>query len=203
LKKYSKYTLFGIIGLTGCIAVVAGDIIGIALHEKHDPISDTISMLAMGKYGWIQDWGLDIFAVGLFALAIGLYLFKNNGKRWLAGLTLFVLMAITLILIAEHNQYAGRPGNSIHRTLVLILAGLFLLLNFLISNGLKKVHPSLQRVSLWIGGFWLLMAPLFPLVPDGWDGAYERLVCVLMVALPAIISYRLLTFDDARSKNSA
>lgn len=186
----------------GCVAVIAGDIIGIAVHEKHDPISDTISMLAIGKYGWIQDWGVDILALGFLAAATGLYTWKRKGTKWIIGLITMVLISIDLVLIAEHNQYAGRPGYTIHRELVYILAGLFLILSILISFGLKSLKPYLKRFSLWIASLWLIFAPLLPLIPDSWDGAYERLVSTLLVIWLAVISYHLIKLKGSKSEKS-
>lgn len=186
----------------GCVAVIAGDIIGIAVHEKHDPISDTISMLAIGKYGWIQDWGVDILALGFLAAATGLYTWKRKGTKWIIGLITMVLISIDLVLIAEHNQYAGRPGYTIHRELVYILAGLFLILSILISFGLKSLKPYLKRFSLWIASLWLIFAPLLPLIPDSWDGAYERLVSTLLVIWLAVISYHLIKLKGSRPEKS-
>ncbi len=125
MRKELIYKICGIIGILGCLGVIAGDIIGIMVHEAHNPISNTISMLAIGKYGWIQDLGLDILAVGFLALAAGLYAWKRSGTKWIISLIILVLIAVDIILIAEHNQYAGRPGNTIHRKLVYALALLF------------------------------------------------------------------------------
>ena len=69
--KTSKSRLLqvcGYIGLFGCIAAVVTDIIGIIVVEKHNPISETISALAITKYAWIQDLGLNLFALGLDSL---------------------------------------------------------------------------------------------------------------------------------------
>jgi hypothetical protein len=199
MQKSLIYKICGVLGIIGCIAVLAGDIIGIALHEEHNPISNTISMLAIGKYGWIQDWGLNILALGYLAIAFGLYTWKNTGTKWIISLIILVLISGDIIMIAEHNQYAGRPGNNIHRTLVYILAGLFLILNILISFDLKSLHPSLKKFSLWIAGLWLVLAPLLPLIPDGWDGAYERLICSLLVVWPAVVSYHLFRSSGSAS----
>lgn len=179
------------LGILGCFAVLTGDIVGIAVHEAHNPISNTISMLAIGKYGWIQDVGLDIFALGFLAIAVGLFFWKNRGTKWLISLLIIVLISIDLVLIAEHNQYAGRPGYTIHRKLVYILAVLFPALNFLICFDLKKLNNFLKKFSLYTGFIWLILAPFFPLIPDKWDGAYERFVCALLVIWPAVISYHL------------
>lgn len=186
------YKISGLIGVIGCIAVLAGDVIGIIVHEKHDPISDTISMLAIGKYGWIQDWGLDIFALGCMALAIGLFSLKSTGGKWLFSLLLLVFLGVNILLIAEHNQYAGRPGENIHRTLVYILAGLFLMLNILISYDINILRQGLKKFSRWVAFLWLILAPLLPLIPDNWDGAYERVVCLLLVVWSATVAYYLL-----------
>ena len=177
--------------MLGCAGVIITDIVGIALHEKHDPISDTISMLAIGKYGWIQDWGLDILAFGFLALAVGLFIWKSSGIKWIISLIIIVLISIDLVMIAEHNQYAGRPGYSIHMPLVYTLAGLFLILTIIISFDLQNLRAFLKRFSLWIAGLWLVLAPLLPLMPDSVDGAYERFTCSLITIWLSVVSYQL------------
>ncbi|MBZ9730310.1 DUF998 domain-containing protein [Salegentibacter sp. JZCK2] len=199
MQKSLIYKICGALGIFGCFVVIAADLIGIALHEKHDPISDTISMLAIGKYGWIQDWGLDILALGYFALAVGLFTWKRSGTKWIISLIILVLISINLVFIAEHNQYAGRPGYNIHRELVYILAGLFLVLTILISFDLKYLKPFLKRFSFWIAALWLIFAPVLTLIPDSLDGAYERIVCSLLVIWPTVVSYHLYKFSGSES----
>lgn len=198
MQKSLIYKICGALGIIGCVGVIAASIAGIAVHENHDPISDTISMLAIGKYSWIQDWGLDILAFGYLALALGLYTWKGKGAKWIISLIIIVLISINLVFIAEHNQYAGRPGYTgynIHRTLVYILAGLFLVLNILISFDLKSLKPFLKPFSLWIAALWLVFALLLPLIPDTLNGAYERLICILLLVWPATVSYQLIKFQ--------
>ena len=192
MSKKFIYKTCGVIGILGCVAVLATDLIGIALHEAHNPIKNTISMLAIGKYGWIQDLGLDILAIGFLALAIGLYTWKSSGTKWIIGLIILVLISVDLILIAEHNQYAGRPGDKIHRKLIYALALLFPALVLLTSFDLKSLKPYLKKFSFWIAGLWLVLAPLLPLVPDSINGAYERLVCALIVIWLGTVSYNLI-----------
>ncbi|SKB49534.1 Protein of unknown function [Salegentibacter holothuriorum] len=201
MSKEIIYKTCGVIGVLGCVAVLAADLIGIALHEAHNPISNTISMLAIGKYGWIQDWGIDILAVGFFALAIGLYTWKNSGTKWIIGLVILVLIGVDLIMIAEHNQYAGRPGHKIHRKLVYALAVLFPAVVLLTSFDLKMLKPYLKKFSFWIAGLWLVLAPLLPLMPDSLDGAYERLVCTLIVIWLGTVSYNLI-YSYKKTKNT-
>ena len=110
-KSSNKLSLVcGIIGIFGCISVIIADIIGIIVVEKHNPISETISALAITKSAWIQDTGLNLYAAAMIACAIGLYAWNLEGVRWKIAAVLLGLLGIDIILIAEHNQYAGRPG---------------------------------------------------------------------------------------------
>lgn len=198
MQKSTIYKICGTIGIFGCVVVIAANLIGILVHEKHDPISDTISMLAIGKYGWIQDWGIIILALGYLALAVGLYTWKRKGFKWIISLIILVLISADLVLIAEHNQYLGRPGTNIHLELVYLLAGLFLLLTILISFDLIYLKTYLKKFSLWIASLWLVSAPLLQLIPDNLDGAYERLVCILFVVWPAVVSYHLFKLSGSK-----
>ncbi len=190
------YRISGILGMAGCLGVIASDIIGIAVHEAHDPISDTISMLAIGKYGWIQDLGLDFLGIGFIAVAIGLFNYQKKGWKWKTSLAILVLIAVDILLIAEHNQYANESEETIHRRLVYLLAFLFPLLCFLSSFGLKSIKPSLKRFSFWIAGLWIILAPLFPFVPDSLDGAYERLTCSLIALWLLVTSYQIFSLPE-------
>jgi len=135
---------------------------------------------------------LNLLALGYFALAVGLYTWKRGGTKWIISLIILVIISIDLVFIAEHNQYTGRPSYNIHIELVYLLAGLFLILTILISFDLKQLRPFLKRFSLWIASLWLISAPFLPLIPDTLDGAYERIICTLLVVWPAVISYNLL-----------
>ncbi len=191
MKKKFIYKICGFLGILGSIAVVITDLIGIAVHEDHNPVKNTISMLAIGKYGWIQDLGLDFLAIGFAAVSVGLFIWKRRGTKWILSLIIQILIAIDIILIAEHNQYAVQSENTIHRKLVYVLAGLFLILNILISQDLKSLKGFLKKFCLWIAALWLVFAPLLPLIPDSLNGAYERLICSLIVIWLGTVAYYL------------
>ncbi|NJL01033.1 MAG: DUF998 domain-containing protein [Spirulinaceae cyanobacterium SM2_1_0] len=184
----------GLLGLLGCATVVITNIIGILVVDAHNPISDTISGLAIGKYAWIQDFGLDVFAVGLIACAIGLYVFRRGGIRWRVGVLLLGILGFDIFLIAEHNQYANRvdsDGAAIHLYCVYVLGILFALLTFLTASGLRKLGESWYRFGLWTSLIWTVAAPLFLITPTGWDGIYERGVALIMVTWVVGISWLL------------
>lgn len=196
-KRSSGSLLFlicGAIGLLGCVAVIAADIIGIIVVESHNPISDTISALAIEKAAWIQDIGLDFYAAGIIACAVGLYFWNLGGTKWTIGVILLGLLGIDIILISEHNQYAGRPGvgAAIHIYCVYALALLFTALTLLIASGLRKVHRNWYRYTMATAIFWIVLAPIFFFVPDNIDGAYERFISLITIAWIAAMSWLLI-----------
>ena len=184
----------GIIGIFGCFAVIITNIIGIIVVEKHNPISETISALAINKYAWIQDTGLDLYAAAMIACAIGLYAWNLGGTKWKIGTVLLLLLGIDVIVIAEHNQYAGREeiGASIHIQCVYIFAFLFTALTLLLASGLRKVGRNWYRFSIGISLVWIVLAPIFFFVPTNIDGAYERFISLITIAWVAAISWLLI-----------
>lgn len=185
----------GAVGVLGAFAVALADLVGIALVEQHDPISETISELAIGRYAWVQDLGIDLLAVGVVACAAGLYLWRAGGAAWKAGVLLLFVLGIDLVLIAEHNQYAGRPGTPgavIHIYLVYALYGIVALASLLLSFGLERAGRAWQRFGLAVFAGWTLLAPLFFVVPTAWDGAYERLMGALLVTWIAALAWLLI-----------
>ncbi len=184
----------GLIGLAGSAMVVLANLIGIIVRDGYNPIAQTISDLAIGDYAWIQDYGLDAYAVALLACAVGLYRWRAGGKWWEGTAILLLLLAFDIVLIAEHNQYAGRPGRgaAIHLQLVYILGLLFTLIPLSFALGARTLSKRWFRFSLGITIAWLVGGPVFFFVPDGWDGGFERLVGLLMFAWTAAISWLLI-----------
>ncbi|WP_019507775.1 DUF998 domain-containing protein [Pleurocapsa sp. PCC 7319] len=184
----------GVIGIIGCIAAIATDIIGIIVVKDHNPISETISSLAIEKSAWIQDMGLDFYAAGMIACGIGLYVLNLNGLRWKIGSVLLGLLGIDVILIAEHNQYAGREGvgASIHIQCVYALAVLFAAITLLLSFGLRRIGRNWYRYSLGTAIVWTVLAPIFFFVPTNIDGAYERFISLITISWVAAMSWLLI-----------
>lgn len=184
----------GIIGLFGCISAIVSDIIGIIVVEEHNPISETISSLAITKYAWIQDTGLDLFAFSIIACAIALSRWQVNSITWKLGTLALFLLGIDIVLIAEHNKYAGREGvgASIHFQCVIALAILFTLATLLLAFELRKVGRSWYRYTMGTAIFWLVLAPIFFVMPTKIDGAYERFLALIMISWVAAISWLLI-----------
>ncbi|MGB3533803.1 MAG: DUF998 domain-containing protein [Microcoleaceae cyanobacterium] len=184
----------GVLGLVGCVAVLLANLIGTIVVEQHNPISETISSLAITEYGWIMDLGLDIFAVGTIAVGFGLHQWHLGGIKWKAASVMLLLLGIDVFLIAEHNQYAGREGvgAAIHIYCVYAFYLLFGAAALLLSFRLKKISQNWFRFSLGTFVVWMILAPIFFPFPTRWDGAYERFLGLIVVAWIGAISWLLI-----------
>ena len=188
----------GLVGLLGSLGVVLADLIGILLVERHDPISETISALAVGRLAWIQDLGIFLFAAGVVACAVGLYAWRAGGERWTWGLFLLLLLAIDLGFIAGYNQYAGQGNRdgAVHMALVYALYGLFALAALLLAPGLRRAGRAWHRFGLAVLLAWTGLAPLLKIVPTSWDGAYERFLGLILLSWFVAVSALLLRRRD-------
>lgn len=193
-RRSSLLLISGVIGLLGSFAVVAANIIGILLVERHNPISETISKLAIGDYAWVQDLGLDLFAISLFAIAIGLFKWSVGGWRWKTSAFLLVLLCFDIVVIAEHNQYAGQanPGATVHLYAVYVLGLLVALASLLLGFDLRRISRNWSRFSIGLSIVWIVLGPIFFAVPTSWDGAYERFVALIMVTWVVALSWLLI-----------
>lgn len=201
-NRSSLLLISGVIGVLGSFAVVAANIIGILLVEQHNPISETISKLAIGDYAWIQDLGLDLFAISLFAIAIGLFKWSVGGWRWQTGAFLLILLCFDILVIAEHNQYAGQDnsGANIHIHAVYVLGLLVALAALLLGFDLRRISRNWSRFSIGLSIVWTVLGPIFFVVPTSWNGAYERFVALIMVTWVVALSGLLIQRGSGQLK---
>lgn len=194
-QKNSRLLLIcGVVGIVGCVSVLLTDFVGIVVVDGYNPIAQTISDLAIAEKAWIQDTGLNLFAAALATCAIGLFSMNLGGWKWQTGATTVLLLAVDVLLISEHDKYAGREGVgvAIHIYLVCALGILFVLAPLLISYGLKKISSGWHLFSLWTAIVWAALSPIFFFVPNGWNGAYERFISLIMIMWVALISWLLI-----------
>ena len=185
----------GAVGWLGAWGVLVADLVAILLVERHDPIAETISKLAVGPHAWIQDLGLNVFGIGIALCAAGLILWRAGGLAWRAGILLLALLGLDVVVIAEYNQYAGELGEdaTVHRALVYVLYVLFAGTSLLLAHGLGRAGRRWKTGSLLAGALWIVLAPVLLVVPTSIDGAYERLVGLVLLGWVAAISILLIT----------
>lgn len=175
--------VLGIVTLLACCLVLLSDVVGSAMVGKHNPISETISKLAIGKYAWIQDYGLNAFAAGIVCVATGLWWWGNPRWRWRIGIGALLLTASDVLMISEYDQYAGFDGfgGRVHMACVYVLYATVATAAILLGLELAKVHSRYKTLSLVFAGLWITGCPLFLFAaPTSIDGAIERLLAVLL-----------------------
>ena len=191
IKDYNQSLdrLLAWIALVGIATVIVTHFIGSLVVDEHDFVADTISELGIKEKAWIQDLGLD--ALALSYACIGIYFFRNKAL-WFANSLLtpllvtsaFIAGGVLLYFIAEHNQYANRPGRgeSIHVYLVTgfyLTSSIAMLLLGYFTRATSTLRRSLPRAFCWV---FILMAPPFFFMPDHIDGLYEKVVAIFLLA---------------------
>lgn len=184
-----------------CAFAIICDVAMWFIIDDYNPIAQTISELAAGPYHWIQDTGLVVFVLGVLTLAAALTLRgKGSARSWVLRAS-FVLIAIDLSFIALWNEYGdGEPGGlEIHRFLLLLLYPLIPLTLWLGTSVTPAKGHDLDHIGTGAAIGWLVLAPIFFILPDSVDGGYERLLALFMVGAVLAAAYPL--YRDPREED--
>jgi hypothetical protein len=177
------------VAMLGCVALLAGNIVGSLVVPGHDWVADTVSDLAAGRSESIQDIALYGYAAALLAAAIGAAHMHLDGRRWSLGVLSLALLGCLVTIIAARDEYGDgdSDGMVVHIYLVYALGALFVAGPLLMRRGMTQAGRWAGRCALFVGGFWIVGAPIFFLLPTAYDGAWERLLgLVSMIWLLAL-----------------
>lgn len=181
----------GIAGFSGCVVLIAGSFLGALLVPSYSWVSDTISDLAAGRNELVMDLALYGFAGALVAVALGAAHLHLGRANWTLGIFALVLSAATVVIVGARNEYGDgdNEGVEIHIYLVYLLGVLLALPPLLMAEGVRIVAPVYRCCFRVLGAAWVLAAPVFFLVPTGWDGLYERCLALITVSWVGLLSY--------------
>ena len=184
------------VAILSCVAVALADVVAWSLLvEDYNPISKTISALAVGAGSWLLDLGLWTFAVGCVALGLAMFRQRLGGTPWVLAALAVGLLGPIIGVIALFNEYAGtrNAGADVHLYAVYALGTFVALAAMLVVPSLKVLDDRLARRGIVFGIAWVILAPLFFLVPDGWNGAYERILALMLLGWVAATSFLVLS----------
>lgn len=176
---------------------------GLARRGEYSAAAETISALAAGPYGWVQDVNFVVFGVLLFAFAIGLHLGVRRSRAGVVGPAIMAWTGVGAVLAAVFPLREDAAGLTVDPTgLHRPNAVLFFLS---VGVGLVVLSRRLARDPRWAGlaAYTLVTGvvavvlfvglPLLVLPEDGalhaWAGLYQRAVlavwfpCLLVLAL--------------------
>jgi hypothetical protein len=197
IRCHPKWVVgLGIAGLFGAVSMVATDVIGILVRPGYNPVSQSVSELALGPTGWIQDLGMFLGGAGAIACAAGLYL--GLARKWETSLAEFLLaVAGTGLLLAAFFKTDLAPpkttGGIIHDTSSLIGGIAFVPVCFLMAPALRacKALFNYTVVAGLVGATLEIGAGRFP---REWVlfGLHERLFLGNAVLWLFIISWAVL-----------
>ena len=153
------------------------------LVENYSPISETISALAVGAGSWLLDLGLWTFAAGCVALGLGMLGLRLGGRAWALAAYAVMMLGPVVGVIALFNEYAGQKnaGANIHLNAVYALGILVTAAALLVVPSLRRLDTRLARRGFIFGIAWVILGPLFFIVPDGWNGGYERVLALMLL----------------------
>jgi len=177
--------VLGGVAIAGSLTAIVTDLVGLGMTEQVGMMRDTISDLAAAKgqspVDDLVDIGLYAFVVGVIATAAGLIRWRIDRLDWKIGVVMLAIVAVCITLIAGYEAYTTGDGPVIHRGLVYALGAAFPLAILLTAGQFWEISKPLG-IALYIGGVvWLILGPGLFIVPTGWDGAYERVLAVLML----------------------
>lgn len=182
--------------IVSCVVVALADIVTWGLLiENYNPFSKTISALAVGTGSWLLDLGLWTFAAGCVGLGFGMFRRHLGGLTWLLAAIAVMLLGPVIGVIAFFNEYAGKQnaGADIHLNAVYTLGVLVAAALLLVVPTLKIISNRLGRRGVVFAIAWLILAPLFFVVPDGWKGGFERGLALMLLGWVTATSFLLLS----------
>jgi hypothetical protein len=179
-----------LMAVLGVVTIIAGNIAGSLVVPGHDPVADTISDLAAGRFEIIQDIALYGFAAGIIALALALANLHTRDVSWTIGVLALVAISALVIVIGARNEYGDNDSDGvvIHIYLVYGLGVLMAVAPFALAGGLGRIGRGFGVLSRLFGVAWCLSAPVFFFLPTGIDGAYERGLGVLASAWLLVVA---------------
>ncbi|WP_108483062.1 DUF998 domain-containing protein [Oceaniglobus ichthyenteri] len=183
-----------LVGFLGALGLIGTILIAPLFVPDYNWIADTISDLGAGEHEIIVDIGLYTYAAALLCLSVGAAHMHPGGRGWSIGILTLLVLAALIIVVGARNEYGDNDneGVVIHIYLVYGLGAGFAIAPFAMAQG------PMRRVFYALGALWIITAPVFFFMPDGWDGLYERGLGLIALSWSSCLALMLWRAGDAR-----
>lgn len=190
--------------IAGLAAFCLMTLVSASLHAAYDPTRQSISALALGPYGWLENLAFYLLGLALITFGFALY-FGVGGERATAVLLLFVAMGIgemtTGTLRSDINARGPMSLHAlIHQAGATVSAVAFPVAGLLLApvfrrqpnwgRGLARYTFVNSVVVLALEAAREVSIPFHWL--DPWFGLYEKMLTAISLIWLGIIAARLL-----------
>ncbi|MGR3542113.1 MAG: DUF998 domain-containing protein [Hasllibacter sp.] len=186
----------GLAGFVGIAAMTLGVAIGDVVVPENSFVADTISAMAAGNpYWWVVDAGIVSYGASLLLMALGCAAVHPGTHRWSAGCGMLAVLGVVIFMIGFRNEYGdgdSETSEAHHMWFVYILGALFAAMPWLLARGAEALSAGAARGLRWGGALWIALAPWFFVMPDGYDGLYERGLGAVSFLIAGAIAWMLL-----------
>jgi hypothetical membrane protein len=172
--------LLGGLGIIGVLVALVTDIIAMMLRPNYNPFIDSVSSLAIGPMGWIQDISFYSFSLGVMGLALGIYYGLGGTQKVKFGAWFLSAVGLGFIIVALfHADPRGEPrtiAGLIHGISTFSAVAFFVVACLLIGLGLRKEHrnPSVYTVLVAVAAMLVFVGDRLP-SQWVWVGLRERI----------------------------
>jgi hypothetical protein len=194
------YEILAIIGIAGPFFLLYAGFVSLFADVNYNPISDSISSLALTGMGWFQDIGFLVTGFFMEVFAAILFLSMKGARGFGLGNILLALSGFLLLFVGlfptDNPNFPHTFEGTIHgiaaNTLFIVLP----LAILLIAPTLRKspYWRSLFGYSIATAGFaivWIAMYRIF-LPGLSWFGLFERILAMVELAWVEVMAIGLL-----------
>jgi len=208
LKKTALVTSASFAAI-GPIYFLACNAVAQLLHPAENPITETVSFLVYGSYGWLQTSAFYVLGISFIILAVALML-KINARINLGAVIVFLIGVAFLLVAGNHVQNPGTMitmSEIIHRDSAIAIVAMSPLACFLLAPNLKASgHNRLWVYSVVTGVIsvvTIMLGFLIPTAHSSFLGIFERILLFNGQLWGEIICIRLIwtAFRPKRSQD--
>jgi len=204
-RRFAWFALFGFLLFTLFAILIQ------VLRPAVDPLEATLSMYAVGPYGWLLTLGFLCLALAVVALALGIRRTLYTGARNETGILLLLLLALGVSIVATFPTDIPGANHTAAGWLHNVGAYLVFFSFPFVALSLSRVFGKDRRWRPVYRSSWILFLVYSALLiitllifegfyATGYFGAFQRCLILLILIWFFVATGRLLTMTARKVK---